>query len=217
MKRGHVTLLLCLISSFGLLTTSAFAATPVVTVTSPANGSSKTSPVNYVASASSSCSKGIAAMRIYPSPGFNALTVNANKLNANINLPAGTYNTVVQAWDNCGGVGKTAVKITVTGNRMPPPKFLFSSNYNANKVNEYLINETSGAITPTSQGSVTVSGGPSRIAADKGGFRLYVAENNSKQLAAFFINRSNGSLSPVPGSPVSLGGGIPTSVAVAPS
>lgn len=211
------TVLLCLISSFALLTMSAFATTPVVTVKSPANGSSDLSPVNYVASASSSCSKGIAAMRIYPYPGFNAFTINANNLNANINLPAGTYNTVVQAWDNCGGVGKTTVKITVTGNRLPPPKFLYSSDYNANKVNEYLVNETSGAISPTAQGAVTVSGGPTRIASDKGGFRLYVAETNSKQLAAFFINRSSGSLNPVPGSPVSLGGGTPTSVAVAPS
>jgi 6-phosphogluconolactonase (cycloisomerase 2 family) len=208
MKCRHATLLLRLISSFVLLTSSAFATTPVVTVKSPANGSSDLSPVNYVASASSSCSKGIAAMRIYPSPGFNAFTINANNLNANINLPAGTYNTVVQAWDNCGGVGKTTVKITVTGNRLPPPKFFYPSDYNGNKVNGYLVNETSGAISPTSQGAVTVSGGPSRIASDKGGFRLYVAESN---------NRSSGSLNPVPGSPFSLGGGTPTSVAVAPS
>jgi hypothetical protein len=93
----------------------ASATTPVVTVTSPGSGASVGSPVNYVASATSSaCSKGISAMRIYTASGVNAYTINANKLNTNINLPVGSYSTVVQAWDNCGGVGKTTVNITVS-------------------------------------------------------------------------------------------------------
>jgi hypothetical protein len=52
-------------------------------------------------------------MRIYTAPGVSAYTVNSNQLNTNITLSSGTYNTVVQAWDNCGGVGKTPIAITV--------------------------------------------------------------------------------------------------------
>ena len=87
---------------------------PVVTVTSPANNSQVTSPVHYVASAASpQCAKGIAAMRIYTASGVSAYTVNSNQLNTYITLSPGTYNTVVQAWDNCGGVGKTPVAVSV--------------------------------------------------------------------------------------------------------
>jgi polyvinyl alcohol dehydrogenase (cytochrome) len=87
---------------------------PVVTVTSPANHAQLTSPVKYVATAVSlQCAKGISAMRIYTAPGVSAYTVDSNQLNTSIQLSPGTYNTVVQAWDNCGKVGKTPVTITV--------------------------------------------------------------------------------------------------------
>ncbi len=70
--------------------------------------------VHYVASAASAqCAKGIAAMRIYTAPGVSAYTGNSNQLNTYITLSPGTYNTVVQAWDNCGGVGKTPITISV--------------------------------------------------------------------------------------------------------
>lgn len=87
---------------------------PVVIVTSPMNGSQVNSPVHYVASAASGkCSKGIVAMRIYSAPHAAVYNVRSNQINTNVPLSPGTYNTEVQAWDNCGGVGKTPVKITV--------------------------------------------------------------------------------------------------------
>jgi polyvinyl alcohol dehydrogenase (cytochrome) len=92
----------------------ALPAVPVVTVTSPANNSQVASPVDYVSSAASpTCAKGIAAIRIYTAPYVSAYTVDSSQLNTNISLSPGTYQTVVQAWDNCGGVGKTPVTITV--------------------------------------------------------------------------------------------------------
>src|SRR5579862_2349620 len=121
--------------------TLAWATTPVVVVQSPANGASAGSPVNFVASASSAaCSKGISAMRIYTAPGVNAYTINANKLNTNINLPLGSYSTVVQAWDNCGGVGKTTVNISVSKINLAPPRFLYATEYQAGRIAEYLVN-----------------------------------------------------------------------------
>jgi hypothetical protein len=79
----------------------AFATTPIVTVTSPANGSQDASPVNFTASASSpDCATGIAAMRIYTSPGNGAYTTDSDHLDVNLTLAAGSYDTVVQAWDN---------------------------------------------------------------------------------------------------------------------
>ncbi|HVH89524.1 MAG TPA: hypothetical protein VM912_22600, partial [Terriglobales bacterium] len=74
-------------------------------VASPVNYTVVSSPVHYAANAESpACSKGIAAMRIYTAPGVAAYTVNASSLNTYIKLAPGNYNTVVQAWDNCGNV-----------------------------------------------------------------------------------------------------------------
>jgi len=86
---------------FATLATSAFAG---VTVTSPTNGAQVTSPVHYVATAQSpDCSKGVAAMGIYTAPYQLVYTVNGSKLDTYLTLSAGTYNTVVQEWDNCVG------------------------------------------------------------------------------------------------------------------
>ena len=75
------------------------------------------SPVFYEAYATSaSCANGINAMRIYTAPGVNAYTVDGDHIEAFIPLKAGTYSTVVQAWDNCGGVAKTPVNISVNSN-----------------------------------------------------------------------------------------------------
>jgi hypothetical protein len=84
-----------------------------VNVTSPANKSTVSSPTNFVATASTSCSKGVASMGIYTAPGQLAYVVNGASLNTSLSLSAGTYNTVVQEWDKCGGAATTPVTITV--------------------------------------------------------------------------------------------------------
>jgi len=85
-----------------------------VWVTSPTNGGSVGSPVNYVATASTTCTAGVASMGVYIN---NVLTyvVQGASLNTNLSFNPGTYNTVVEEWDHCGGASYTPVKITVTG------------------------------------------------------------------------------------------------------
>ena len=191
------------VASFATFT---YATTPVVVVQSPAPGSSVGSPVNFVASASSSgCSSGISAMRIYTASGVDAYTVDSNSLNANVNLPVGSYSAVVQAWDNCGGVGKTTVNINVSKINVAPPKFLYATEFEAGRIAEYVVNPLTGSVTPTSQGSTWAHWGPVDIASDQGGYRLYVANQGSKDLDAYFIDRDNGNLTEVPGSPFALG------------
>ncbi len=86
-----------------------------VHVTSPANNSTVGSPVNYTATATTSCSQGVAAMGIYTGPGQLAYTVNGASMNYNLSLSPGTYNTVVEEWDKCGGAATTPITITVNG------------------------------------------------------------------------------------------------------
>src|SRR5580698_8712050 len=84
-----------------------------VTVTSPSNGSTVNTSVNFTATGSTSCSKGVASMGIYPSPYQLIYTVNAASLNTTLNLSPGIYNVVVEEWDYCGGASTSSVAITV--------------------------------------------------------------------------------------------------------
>ena len=96
-----------------LFLTTAAPAFATVTVTSPASGSTVNSPVQYVATATTStCAKGVASMGIYVN---NKLTyvVNGASLNTSLTLNPGPYNTVVEEWDKCGGASYTPVPITV--------------------------------------------------------------------------------------------------------
>jgi 6-phosphogluconolactonase len=200
-QRHFTILLLACSASF------AYASTPVVTVKSPAPGSSLGSPVNFVASASSpDCSSGISAMRIYTAPSVSAYTIDADSLNTSINLPTGSYSTVVQAWDKCGGVGKTMIDITVSKITLPPPSFLFATENAAGLIAGYAVDPLTGAISPTSQGSVAAGSYPDDLASDPGGYRLYAVNEDSNNLSAYFIYRDNGELVPVPGSPYDLAG-----------
>jgi hypothetical protein len=84
-----------------------------VAVSSPANGGTVSSPVQFIASASTAtCSKGVASVGVYVN---NQLIVvqNGINLNAPVSLSPGKYNTVVEEWDYCGGATYTPIEITV--------------------------------------------------------------------------------------------------------
>ena len=84
-------------------------------VTSPANNTTVGSPVQYAATAStSSCAKGIASMGVYVNNQLNFVSQGPT-LNTAIFLAPGTYNTVVEEWDYCGGASYTPLTITVAG------------------------------------------------------------------------------------------------------
>ncbi len=103
-----IPLIVCLFSFLS----SALAA---VNVAAPSNGSTVSSPVHYSATAGgTSCSKGVASMGIYTQPGVLAYVTNGTILSTDLTLSAGTYNTVVQQWDYCGGSATTPITITVS-------------------------------------------------------------------------------------------------------
>jgi hypothetical protein len=87
---------------------------PGVWVSSPGSGGVN-SPVNYAATATTGCSKGVASMGIYVNNHLNYV-VSGAKLNTSLVLTPGTYNTVVQEWDYCGGSTFKHVPVTVSGN-----------------------------------------------------------------------------------------------------
>jgi len=101
-------------SSLLVIACSAISAFATVSVSSPGNGKTVSSPVNYVASATTGCSKGVASMGIYVD---NTLTyvVQSKSMNTDLKLPSGEHHTVVEEWDHCGGASYTAIDIEVSG------------------------------------------------------------------------------------------------------
>ena len=86
-----------------------------VQVSSPADNSTVSSQVHFVATASSTCAAGVGSIGVYSAPGQLAYTANGSSLDATLNFSSGTYNTTVQEWDKCGGSSSTPIKITVQG------------------------------------------------------------------------------------------------------
>ncbi len=87
-------------------------ATGTVTVSSP-TGQLFPSSIHYVATAKTTCAKGISAMGIYTAPYRLAYVVKGAKLDTTLRLPPGKYDTVVQEWDNCNSAAKKHVPVTV--------------------------------------------------------------------------------------------------------
>lgn len=83
-----------------------------VSVASPSNHSTLSSLANYVATATTNCPAGIAAMGIYVNSQRVFLTQGA-KLNTQLTLSPGAQHTVVQEWDACGGSKATPIDLTV--------------------------------------------------------------------------------------------------------
>jgi hypothetical protein len=89
-------------------------AQPAVQVSSPANNSTVGTSVTYVATATTTCASGIASMGVFTAPGVLAYKAKGATLNANLTFNPGSYNTAVQAWDSCGGIGSAPIQITVS-------------------------------------------------------------------------------------------------------
>jgi hypothetical protein len=86
-----------------------------VTITSPTANSSPVSPVTFTASATTTCSKGVASMGIYTAPYQLAYVSSGATLNHSLSLSAGAYNATITEWDNCGGASSSPVTFTVNG------------------------------------------------------------------------------------------------------
>jgi hypothetical protein len=117
---------LCIVA---FVATSAFAG---VYVSAPTNNATVATSVQYVATATTSCSKGVSSMGIYIAPGKLVYTVGGAKLNHSITLNSNTtYYTTVQAWDGCGGSSVANVTVHVGGSGSPAPSGKTFTNLHA--------------------------------------------------------------------------------------
>ena len=108
----------------------------------------------------------------------------------------------------------------------PPPapqQYVYAANYNSNDVSAYVINSSTGALTPIPGSPFNTAGGQANqgqtgsVAVDPSGKFVYVSSTQpSPEISAYAINASTGALTPIPGSPFAAGAG-PGQLAIDPS
>jgi phospholipase C len=141
-----------------------------VVVSSPQNGATVTSPVHYVASATTTtCSKGVASMGIYVNNKL-VYVVNATKLDHLLSLATGYEHTVVEEWDHCGGASYTTINLTVKSSTPPVP----TASISANPTSISSGGSSTLTVKATNATQVTVSGsdGSSYILSSTGGTQV---------------------------------------------
>lgn len=100
-----------------------------VFVTSPLPNSQVTSPVAFVATASTNtCAKGVASMGIYVNNKLAYALHGGQKINTQLSLSAGTQHAVVKEWDYCGGVLATPVNLNVIAPAPAMPKVVLTAS-----------------------------------------------------------------------------------------
>lgn len=174
-------------------------------------------PLHVVAGAhTTTCAKDIYAMRVYTAPGVAPYSVLGNQLDAFLTLAPGSYNIVVQAWDNCGNVLKSSFRETVSSS--VSDKFLYSSGntppnfYNSDLIvfplNKGSIGSASGVLTNT-----RATTGLQQILVDPSGYFLYATDG--KKIFVYNINRNDGTLQRNVNSPYNVETSATQSISIA--
>jgi len=142
-----------------LLPFLAIPASATVSVSSPTPNTTVTNPVHYVATASTTCAKGVASMGVYVNNKL-VYSVKSASLNTNISMAFGSEHTVVQEWDNCGASSYATVNLTVISNQPVVSMFAKSSTITAGSgdlVTVKASNATSVVVTGSDGSSYTLS------------------------------------------------------------
>lgn len=148
-----------------------------VSISSPGNGSTVGTSVNFVASSNSSCPQGVASMGIYPQPYQLAYVSNGSSLNTSLSLNPGSYSVVIVEWDYCGGATTASTNITVkTGQNAV---FLTSPSNNSTVGSSVNFAATSTSTCSRGVASMGIYTGPNQLAYVGNGSTLNTSLNLS--------------------------------------
>jgi 6-phosphogluconolactonase (cycloisomerase 2 family) len=112
--------------AFVYLEAYVLSSTGTVVVNQPEMNFVYTASVHFNASSTTSCAAGVSAMGIYTANHQLAYSASGSSLNTRLNLAPGTYNAVVEMWDNCNQAVTTPVTFTVAPGGIPAePEFVY--------------------------------------------------------------------------------------------
>ncbi|HZQ21771.1 MAG TPA: hypothetical protein VFA89_03140 [Terriglobales bacterium] len=123
-----------------------------VSVSAPTFNNIYGTSVHYTATATTTCPQGVSSMGIYPSSNQLAYQVQGSKLDAVLTLSPGTYDTVVQEWDNCGGTAVGHVPLTV---QAPTTTLSDQTSNNTSAANSFL-SQSNGNLGATNVSKVDI-------------------------------------------------------------
>ena len=184
-----------------------------ITVSSPSNGASVSSPFTLDANASTCSSQSVAAMG-YSIDSGSTVTANGTTMSASVSASSGAHTVHVKSWGN-GGAGCDAdVAITVSGGGSNPTSMIPSNAVSVSSIqtmgNWIAVNDTGES--GTSYGSMSIVSSPSLSGQARkfvthytngGGERYYVSFGDDTSSTNFFydayvyIANPNGSLANV--------------------
>jgi Glycosyl hydrolase family 71 len=158
MQTNLRALLLVFLLGLSTAITHASTANGKVTVTSP-TASLSSGSIHYTATATTTCAKGISAMGIYTAPYKRVYVVRGAKLDTLLKLAPGTYDTVVQEWDNCNSSAWVHVPVTVQPTTVPPTAAtttVASQTSNNTSAADTFINQTNGNLGASNVSKVDI-------------------------------------------------------------
>jgi hypothetical protein len=172
--------------------------------------------IPVAATAITTCPQGVAAMGVYTANHVRVYTQSGNSLQTHLNLPAGTYNLVIEEWDNCGGATSTPVNLIVGNPGLGQAgMYAYMPDPATGRTDSFWM-DTGCALYPTLGSPDPAVWNPISVTSDFDGF-VYVLNQVSLNLSIYQADVLNetGSLTQIPGSPFSLNtasGYTPTSV-----
>jgi len=99
------------------------------------------------------------------------------------------------------GIGAISIAVDPSGKFAYVANCLTNNEWTADYVSAFMVNATTGALTPVAGSPFAAELGSHSVVVDFSGKFAYVANMNSGNISAFTINASTGALTPVPGSP----------------
>jgi hypothetical protein len=87
----------------------------------PGTGALAGGNIGIVATATTTCAKGVSAVGADDAPGHRVAGENGKQLVATITLQPGTTKLVIEEWDNCGGASTVTVPVTVASGGFAGP------------------------------------------------------------------------------------------------
>ncbi len=206
-------------SSSVVLATYLQSSTGTVTVNQPEVNNVYTSPVVFNATSTTTCAKGVSAMGIYTANHQLAYVVNGDTLNTSLKLSPGTYNTVVEMWDNCNQAVVTPVTITVAPQHGIPqqPEYVYVPRTGSPWIDGFWVDPTSCALDTIPGSPFPAHYKPYGTAADPLGVYVFALNQDSMDINVYNIDPNRGGLTQVSTSPAKIPEYFPDAIAIDPS
>jgi len=183
----------------------------------PQIGSGTPPNISVIASATTTCPKGVSAMGVYDAPHHKVAGQSGNQLNAGVTLSPGTTNLVVEEWDNCGGAATTTIPVTVANDGFPGQSlYTYIPDASTGTLQMFWAPTNSCALNPSLGNPAPAHYDPISVVFNFP--YIFVLNQDTADISVYYQDQFvEGDLTQVPGSPFSLkepAGYTPTGFAV---